>query len=403
MGSLRRMPALTLTLTFVLTVAAVAAPVQAAVSDPARAPRPGQWTKVTGNLSNIDDVGLARGTDGVLHVLWTSGGTGTFRVSDTPIKANGVVGRPVTIASRIFSANDPDATATSLGLAVFWNEVKSNTASPPTGTFLATRPSRGGSWRIAALTPVGFDWQTSLAAAPGIGGSPWTAFGSGGGDTITVDHFGRPASVLGFPNCCVTSEGIGTDSRNGTAFVTYYSTVTRHNGLFALRLTAAGKRSGGPILLPGSDVGGSPLVINGRLTATGLGGSRPGVYVTYRNGSAGARDVELYRIGARNAVKIATFDDPQTLSGSTLAADAFGRLWVAWFRGQNSTFALWVRRAKTGASQFGQVKRIGLPKGTSEVWKVYINAQARKLDIVALLTVRGKVAYWTTQVLPPRQ
>jgi hypothetical protein len=401
MDSMRRMPVLLLA--SVLTVAAAAVPVQAALAGPARAPRPGQWTQVTGKLLDISDVGLARGRDGVLHVLWTTGGTGTFRVSDTPIKANGVVGRPVTLQSHIFTANDPDATATSTGLAVFWNEVKSSTPNSTTGTFEATRPSRGGSWRISAITPIPFDWQTSLATASGTGGSPWTAFGSGGGDDITVDHVGHPASEFGFPNCCVTNEGIGTDSKAGTAFVTYASTVTRRSGLFAQRLTAAGRRSGAPILLPGSDIGGSPLVSNQRITATGLGGNRPGVYITYRSGPSVARDVELYRIGARRAVRIATFDDSQALSGSTLTADPFGRLWVAWFRGQNNSFALWVRRAKTGASQFGQVKRVGLPKRTSAIWKIYINAQARKLDIVALLTVRGKVAYWTTQVLPPKQ
>lgn len=400
MHSLRRLPVV---VAGGLAVAAVTAPAQVTLASPARAPRPGQWTQVTGKLTDIDDVGLARGRDGVLHVLWTSAGAGPFTVSDTPVKANGVVGRPVTIQSHIFEANDPDAAVTSRGLAVFWDEVKSNTPNPPTGIFEATRPSRGGSWRMAPITPVPFDWQTSMAAAPGTPGSPWTAFGSGGGDSITVDHVGHPASQFSFPNCCVTSEGIGTDSKTGTAFATYASTVTRHNGLFAQRLTGAGRRSGRPILLPGSDVGGSPLVITGRLTATGLGGNRPGVYVTYRDGFGGARHVLLYRIGAHRAVKIATFDDPQSLSGSTLAADPFGRLWVAWFRGQNNTFALWVRRARTGASQFGQVRRLGLPRGTSFIWKVYINAQARKLDIVALLTVRGKIAYWTTQVLPPGQ
>lgn len=407
MHPLRRMLILMGSVLTVAPVAVPAAPVQAAgpiqlaSTGPARVPRSGQWTQVTGQLTNIDDIGLARGKDGVLHVLWTSGSTGTFRVWDTPIKANGVVGRPVTIQSRIFSANDPDATATSTGLAVFWDEVKSNAPNSPTGTFEATRPSRGGSWRMSAITPTSFDWLSSMAAAPGTGRSPWTAAGVSSG--IAVHHYGHPNIEFGFPGCCVTNEGIGTDSKTAAAFATYASTVTRHSGLYAQRLTAAGKRSGAPILLPGSDVAGDPLVSNQRITATGLGGNRPGVYITYRNGNGVVRDVELYRVGARSAVKVASFDDSQTASGSTLAADPFGRLWLAWFRGETDSFALWVRRAKTGASQFGQVKRIGLPKGTSNIWKIYISAQAKKLDVVALLTVRGKVAYWTTQVLAPRQ
>ena len=65
----------------------------------------------------------------------------------------------------------------------------------------------------------------------------------------------RRPSDFGFSTCCVTNEGIGTDSKTGTAFATYASTVTRHNGLYAQRLTAAGKRSGAAILLPRSNVG----------------------------------------------------------------------------------------------------------------------------------------------------
>jgi len=398
MHSLRQRSVL---LACVLAVAAAVAPVGTAAASPAKAPRPGQWTQVTTKLTDIDDVGLARGKDGVLHVLWTSGGTGTFRVSDTPIKANGVAGRPVTIEARIFSASDPDATATSGGLAVFWNAVKTSSPTSPVGTFEATRPSRGGSWRISSVTPTVDSWMSSLGAAPGTGGSTWTAFGNGSG--IAVHHSGHPATELAFPICCVTNQGIGADAKTGTAFATYLSTMPRHSGLFALRLTAAGKRSGAPILFPGSDIGGSALVSNQRITATGLGGNRPGVYVTYRTGHAAARDVELYRLGAHSAVTVAALDAPQVGSGSTLTADPFGRLWLAWFRGENNSVALWVRRAKTGASQFGQVKHVGLPRGTTNIWKVYINAQAKKLDVVALLTVRGRIAYFATQVLPPRQ
>ena len=44
-----------------------------------------------------------------------------------------------------------------------------------------------------------------------------------------------------------------------------------------------------------------------------------------------------------------------------------------------------------------------LPAGVQNVWKVYISPQAKKLNVVALLKVKGKTAYWTTQVLPPKQ
>src|ERR1700722_2621046 len=77
----------------------------AARPEAVRAPRPGQWTEATSKLTNIADVGLARGKDGVLHVLWTSGNTGSYRISDTPVSARGVVGKPVTIEAHIDAAN----------------------------------------------------------------------------------------------------------------------------------------------------------------------------------------------------------------------------------------------------------------------------------------------------------
>jgi len=42
--------------------------------------------------------------------------------------------------------------------------------------------------------------------------------------------------------------------------------------------------------------------------------------------------------------------------------------------------------------------------GTTTVWKVYLNAQATKLDVLALVTLNGNsktTAYWHTQVSQP--
>ena len=366
------------------------------------APRPGQWTKVTTTLSSPSDIGLARGADGVLHVIWAAGTTGSFRISDTPVSPAGAVGRPVTIAKHLFSVNDPDATVTSHGLAAFWDEVKSRSPKSPVGIAEATRPARGGSWQLAGVTPTTFDWLSSVAAAPGPNGTAWVDFENSTG--IAVDHSGSPVRELSYPACCVIEEGIGTDSKTGTAWATYLSEVPGHGGLFAQQLTPAGLRTGSPALLPGSGTNGGALVIEQRLTATGLGGSRPGVYVTYRTGGhAIAHHLELYRLGAKAPVSLATFTLNDAIGGSTLTADPAGRLWVAWFRVLDGRPLLFVRRAKSGASQFGQPEKVSLPKGTANVTEVYLNASATRLDVLALLTVHGTTAYWTTQVLPPKQ
>ncbi len=244
MRILRRMPgpaAALLALACGLTSLIAAQPASAGA---AKAPRPGQWTQVTGKLTNIDDAGLARGSDGVLHVLWTSGQTGSFRVQDTPVSASGVVGKTMTIQAHIFSANDPDATVTSQGVDAFWNEVKTGAPDATTGVFEAARPLRGGSWKLGPVTSTKFDWQSSESAAPGTGGTPWVDFDNAGG--IGVHHTGSLTSEISFHTCCVNSAAIGTDSRTGAAWITYRSFVPGHQGLFAQRVSASGHRTGPP-------------------------------------------------------------------------------------------------------------------------------------------------------------
>ena len=84
--------------------------------------------------NTIDDIGLARGSDGVLHVLWTTDGTSNQAVMDTPVSASGTVGKAVMI-TRFFLATDPDATVTPAGLAAIWNGIQTSKAKSPMGTF----------------------------------------------------------------------------------------------------------------------------------------------------------------------------------------------------------------------------------------------------------------------------
>src|SRR5262245_15178439 len=100
----------------------------AAPARPAKAPRPGHWTPVTlGDLENFADVGLVRGLNGTLHVMWTDGmpgipGTGTMVVRDTSILADGTVRKPVPITGHLSQATFPDATMSGRTMHAFWNQ-----------------------------------------------------------------------------------------------------------------------------------------------------------------------------------------------------------------------------------------------------------------------------------------
>ena len=79
----------------------------------ASAGQPGHWTQIThmhsGGKANL---GLARGKDGTLHVLWAGPARAPFTaISDTPISPSGQAGRPQTVIAGWNSIQAPAAVA----------------------------------------------------------------------------------------------------------------------------------------------------------------------------------------------------------------------------------------------------------------------------------------------------
>jgi hypothetical protein len=387
--------------------AATGTPAAATTTVAARTTAAATWTRVTPMGTNIiDDIGLARGSDGVLHVLWTTDATPNQGIMDTPISASGTVGSAVTI-TRFSLATDPDAVVTPTRVAAIWNGIKTSTGSPE-GTFEATRPLSGGKWTVSAthvppLSGAPFT-SSSDTAATGSDGQPWVAFD--GTDSLAVDHFGRPEVQLGpTNNCCVVEPGLGTDGHTGTTWVTYASIITGQGGVFARQLQASGRPAGPAKLLPGSAVGGNAVTPEQRVGTTGRGGGFSGVYAAYERGYPTATALDVDKLGSNTPIKVATFGATGgQLGGSTLAPTPSGRLWVAWFFGRGTAPALFVRLSNATATAYGPVQKIALPSGTTTIWKVYLNAQATKLDVLMLVTQHGSdatTAYWHTQIPQP--
>ncbi len=376
-----------------LTIALAAHAGSAAVPG---APRPGQWERVTATgLGNTADIGLARGSDGVLHVIWTS--AKSTSVLDTPIAANGTVGRTVTIAPRFYTVSFPDVTATPHGLDAFWNGEKTSSSST-WGTYEATRPLRGGNWHVLGPSPaVNTNWGSGIAAAAGADGQPWVAFVTGGG--VAVRHYNHPEVLLPLSGCCFYETGIGTDGRSGTTWVTWNSNASPKSGIYYRKLGQSGHPSAPPARAPGSA---NTSALLQRMTAVSRGKGRPGVYITYLSfRNFFARSVDLYQLGAKSAVTVQKLPALNNIGLSMLAADPAGRIWVTWASTIDGQAALYVRRSDAAVRTFGKAGRVRLPAGTEDIWRVYASATSRHLDVVALLTVHGKIAYWHTQVLPP--
>jgi hypothetical protein len=362
---------------------------------------PSHWSRVTPlGTATTDDVGLVRGGDGVLHVVWASDHPGSQNVEDTPITSNGTVKGPVTIA-HLYLATGPDATAAPSALDVLWNGIK--TSAGPSGTFVATRPASGGSWSVTARVPPlpGIPYTSSSdSATTGSDGKPWVAFT--GTDSLAVDHLGHPEAELGPAQCCVYQAGLATDGSSGRTWVSYLSLIAHHQGIFVRPLASSGPAAGAAKLLPGSAAGGHVVVLSQRVGLTGRGKGRAGVYAVYLHGYPTARAFDLARLGPGGSVKVTTFGGlTRTLTAATVTADPAGRLWLAWFHGHSPAPALFVRRSNAAATAFGSVQRVPLPAGATDLWKVYLNAQPGRLDVLALLTTKdNKSAYWSTQVLP---
>jgi hypothetical protein len=349
-----------------------------------------RWTKVTADgQADFADIGLVRGTNGVLHVIWTGGSTGKTVIYDTPIAPGGQVQPPVIITAHLDQASYPDATAWAGKLHAFWNQI-SNGSKIFTGTAIATWPAGGRHWNpVTGVSPaINPGWGASVAAATGADGNPWVAFTIGGG--FEVSHYGHAKREITVTSCCVYNPGIGADGRTGAAWLTWYASMVDNVGVYAQQLSQNGAKIGAPIRLPGSDTDGDG---DQRTTATGLGPGRPGVYVSYLVGSPVVHRVDVVRLGSPTPVVVANANGAY---GTTLAADPDGRLWVAWLAPQG----LFVRRAAAGASHFGPVQHVPLPNGTAALWKVYINAQSDRLDVLALLGAGDKTAYWATQIVP---
>lgn len=390
-----------LTIASASTGAASAAPVSTGKAQALHA----KWARLTPLTSDIiDDVGLVRGSDGVLHVLWSTDGPGARRIMDSPVSASGAKLKQVTVATW-FLTTDPDATLTKSGLAVFWNGITTNQSGSPTGTFEATRPHSGGSWSVSPgnvepLTAIAFTSSSDTATA-GSDGQPFVAFT--GTDSLAVVHLGHPEVQLGpTSKCCVEQAGLATDGQTGTTWITYASVIGGHEGIFARPLTASGQPAGPARLLPGSVMHGLILQPHERVGTTGRGSAHPGVYALYEHGYPFATALYLTKLGTSSPRVVATLGHDASLINDTVTSDSTGQLYIAWVIDGGAR--LFIRRSNPSLTKFGPVEQVPLPAGSTSIWKVYLSAKAGHVDVLVLVTQHGNLndtAYWHARVSPP--
>src|SRR5690242_15506501 len=117
----------------------------------ARAGSPGKWTQLgDANLENIDQVTLARTSDGVLHAAWTIPAPNNDSLVHAAIAPNGTATSPNVVQTGWASINsEPDLVAGPSGLQLFFGGIRTiNPGETNDNLNLATGGSDGSSWSL---------------------------------------------------------------------------------------------------------------------------------------------------------------------------------------------------------------------------------------------------------------
>jgi hypothetical protein len=349
------------------------------LASPAAAGPPGTWTALNDAESNTLEVGVARGGNGVLNVLWTRDQT----VFNTQISANAAnVTGPHTVF--LYEGEGGGATtgvsllpAPGGGLRAFFagladgdpHDVGMSTATSADGASWTVQPTLASASQPGKRSPV--------YAAQGIGGtianngvpiSIWgdSSPGSAGYHVGTDDkdedvHFGGSGATVGSPNAA-------TDTVTGQIVIAW-------GDIDSGRTITQSIFPAGPQVSP---PGGEAADLLERVAMTGRDG--PGIFVAYLRGTNPfSGRPAVWRVGA---------SEPMVLSNTRgaqypgVARSTDGRLWAFWGRESR----IYAARSNTKATRFGATVKIKPPKGTDTLYSLEGEGTAPggALDILAL-------------------
>jgi hypothetical protein len=384
--------------------AAVAAPAaRAASSAPTTTTTPGgvaatsepTWTQVTDSEGrNIDEVGVARTSDDVLHVLWrVRAGTNQEEIRSTPVDDEDV-GEASVAAAGWASVGNPAVVVTDTGLRVFFPGLTGSDANAD-GMQSASSDDKGEVWseqgsRVSSSTSAMPD---GTGAAVRQDGTP--AFAYAYSFALGL-HFGLdPATpdidLLTDAACCDYLPNLAFSEEDGDGYIAWYSNVEDQVGLWVQQIWPT---TGTATAVPESALDGKAITPTQRTPLAARVG-REGTYVAYCSGYPTCEKVLLWQIGEDEPVEIATGSDIEAVN---LAADPDGRLWVMWEdTTENSLFAV---RSNEDATEFGEIVAFSPAPDTDTVWKLQGNASSDLLDVFASFTTPDSLATWHAQVEP---
>lgn len=328
----------------------------------------GKWTQITkGHNASRSNLGLARGSDGMLHVLWAGPGRAPYTaILDTTISPTGAIGRAQTVVSGWQTVHPPAAATApdgSIHAVVSGQKLNSN-VDPNSGLNEIVGP---GSWRLpdhafgsASITEASNADVRSAYLKNGQLLSVWTTAAA------MLDQVG---SDPGTPPQLITPPGLGNnvevavDQATGDAVIAYKG-VNSTSSYFRRILPTLDT----PQAMPQSRH-------EEQSVAAPAGG---GVYAAY---TPDGSKVWLLKFGGRPK-SIPVPRGTQVLTAGVATGPA-GRLWV-FYGNQQNTF---VTRTSKGVSCFEPVHRIASPPHAIQYFRLEGEGSAGPLDLFADVTV----------------
>jgi hypothetical protein len=354
----------------------------------------GLWTRVTdSNGRNIDQVGLARTRDGVLHVFWERRAAplseGIWR---TPVSPAGKPGAPTAVLDGFRGVGPPDAVVLPDGrLRTFFMGLGSSFGHG--GVVSAGAPASASNWTRDGVR-VSSNWGAvgPVGAAVIAAGAPVFAYGMSFvlGLHVGLDPNVADANLAPDRRCCDYLPDLATDAAAGGTFVAWYSNATDRTGIWVQQVapSVAARQ-----LAPGSATGGRSIVHDQRTAIASRAGG--GVYLAYCRGYPSCADALLWRIGAPAPLRVGSGRDIEDVN---ISAAPEGRLWVMWHDGRSKR--LHAARTNKAATRVGRVVTFAPPAGTTSVWKLAGEGSLGPLDVLANVSTPSSIAMWHTRVLP---
>ncbi len=377
-------------------VAVLCAVVAALVAIPATASA--AWTRVSEHDgSNTDEVGVVRGTDGVLHVAYrdsTSSLVNNLRYRT--LSANGRTwSAPSTIVGPWVGLTNPDLEFVGSSLHAFWGGQGTTDSGDPTNTGQAWDATLGsGGWTRSA-TPLTFRQSpyasSQISSAVASDGTPWITWT---GTSLLAVHAGLATGTADETNysdgCCQYASNIARDAATGDLYMVWSSNVTNENGAYARRVAP----ELGDVTRLASAAGATATAGRShRLAAASR--TTGGVYSAYcdtypscsRLRVAGTSGPSLTLRLKRDALSEAVWT----------AAAPNGRMWLAWGDYDGKT---WAVRSNKALTRWGAVRALGKVGASTTTWNLNADGSTGPLDVLLNATAPAGTFVFHQRVLP---